>query len=139
MATLREQIATNMLTVTKFRELLRRMRDNRPNDDLELVRKAYEFSQKHHSGQQRASGEPYLVHPLEVALVLSEMKMDSVAVAAGSPPHLPGPHNNVAAGESTCPTGAATAASEDAARRRAREATGGRAFGEGPARGDLAR
>ncbi|HET8827427.1 MAG TPA: bifunctional (p)ppGpp synthetase/guanosine-3',5'-bis(diphosphate) 3'-pyrophosphohydrolase [Terriglobales bacterium] len=83
MATLREQIATNMLTVTKFRELLRRMRDNRPSDDLELVRKAYEFSQKHHSGQQRASGEPYLVHPLEVALVLSEMKMDSVAVAAG--------------------------------------------------------
>jgi GTP pyrophosphokinase len=83
MATLREQIATNMLTVTKFRELLRRMRENRPHDDLELVRKAYEFSQKHHSGQQRASGEPYLIHPLEVALVLSEMKMDAVAVAAG--------------------------------------------------------
>ncbi len=83
MATLREQIATNMLTVTRFRELLRRMRDNRPNDDLELVRKAYEFSQKHHSGQQRASGEPDLVHPLEVALVLAEMKMDAVAVAAG--------------------------------------------------------
>jgi len=83
MATLREQIATNMLTVTKFRDLLRNMRDNRPNDDLELVRKAYEFSQKHHSGQQRASGEPYLVHPLEVALVLAEMKMDAVAIAAG--------------------------------------------------------
>ncbi len=83
MATLREQIATNMLTVTKFRELLREMKENRPNDDLELVRKAYEFSQKQHSGQQRASGEPYLVHPLEVALVLAEMKMDSVAVAAG--------------------------------------------------------
>ena len=46
MTTLREQIATNVLTVTKFRELLRRMHDNRPNDDLELVRKAYEFSQK---------------------------------------------------------------------------------------------
>src|SRR5450432_1023942 len=83
MTTLREQIATNMLTVTKFRELLRQMRENRPNDDLELVRKAYEFSQKQHSVQQRASGEPYLVHPLEVALVLAEMKMDSVAVAAG--------------------------------------------------------
>src|SRR6266849_3792260 len=83
MTTLREQIATNMLTVTKFRELLRDMKQNRPNDDLELVRKAYEFSQKQHSGQQRASGEPYLVHPLEVALVLAEMKMDSVAVAAG--------------------------------------------------------
>src|SRR6202140_922447 len=83
MTTLREQIATNVLTVTKFRELLRDMRENRPNDDLELIRKAYEFSQRYHSGQQRASGEPYLVHPLEVALVLAEMKMDAVSVAAG--------------------------------------------------------
>ncbi len=83
MATLRQQIATNVLTVTKFRELLHKMRANRPSDDLELVRKAYEFSQKIHAGQTRASGEPYLVHPLEVALVLAEMKMDPVAVAAG--------------------------------------------------------
>src|ERR1700734_3300091 len=83
MATLREQIATTALTVTKFRELLRTMRANRPTDDLELVRKAYEFSQKHHAGQLRASGEPYLVHPLGVAQVLAEMKMDAVAVAAG--------------------------------------------------------
>jgi guanosine-3',5'-bis(diphosphate) 3'-pyrophosphohydrolase len=83
MATLREQIATTALTVTKFRELLRTMRANRPADDLELIRKAYEFSQKNHAGQARASGEPYLVHPLGVALVLAEMKMDPVAVAAG--------------------------------------------------------
>ena len=83
MATLREQIATTALTVTKFRELLRTMRANRPADDLELVRKAYEFSQKHHAGQLRASGEPYLVHPLGVAQVLAEMKMDPVAIAAG--------------------------------------------------------
>src|ERR1700719_1421915 len=83
MGTLRQQFATNVLTVTKFRELMRRMRANRPNDDLELIRKAYEFSQKHHAGQSRASGQPYLVHPLEVALVLAEMKMDPVSVAAG--------------------------------------------------------
>jgi guanosine-3',5'-bis(diphosphate) 3'-pyrophosphohydrolase len=83
MATLRQQIATTALTVTKFRELLRTMRANRPGDDLELVRKAYEFSQKHHAGQTRASGEPYLVHPLGVAQVLAEMKMDGVAIAAG--------------------------------------------------------
>src|ERR1700674_5768162 len=83
MGPLRHQFATNVLTVTKFRELLRDMRENRPNDDLELIRKAYEFSQRYHSGQQRASGEPYLVHPLEVALVLAEMKMDAVSVAAG--------------------------------------------------------
>jgi GTP pyrophosphokinase len=83
MATLRQQIATNLLTVTKFRELMKRMRANRPGDDVELVRKAYEFSLKNHQGQTRASGEPYLVHPLETALVLAEMKMDPVAVAAG--------------------------------------------------------
>jgi len=83
MATLRQQIATNVLTVTKFRDLMRMMRDNRPTEDLEIVRKAYEFSQKHHAGQTRASGKPYLVHPLEVALVLAEMRMDPVAVAAG--------------------------------------------------------
>jgi guanosine-3',5'-bis(diphosphate) 3'-pyrophosphohydrolase len=83
MATLREQIATTALTVTKFRELLRTMRANRPGDDLELVRKAYDYSQKHHAGQIRASGETYLVHPLGVAQVLAEMKMDPVAIAAG--------------------------------------------------------
>src|SRR5215831_3140185 len=83
MATLRQQIATNVLTVTRFRELMKKLRENRPADDLELVKKAYEFSQKHHAGQTRASGEPYLVHPLEVATVLADMKMDPVSIAAG--------------------------------------------------------
>jgi guanosine-3',5'-bis(diphosphate) 3'-pyrophosphohydrolase len=83
MATLRQQIATNVLSVTKFRDLMKRMQANRPTDDLELVKKAYDYSLHVHTGQTRASGEPYLVHPLEVALVLAEMKMDPVAVAAG--------------------------------------------------------
>jgi guanosine-3',5'-bis(diphosphate) 3'-pyrophosphohydrolase len=83
MATLRQQIATNVLTVTKFRDLMKRMQANRPTDDLEIVKKAYDYSLRVHAGQSRASGEPYLVHPLEVALVLAEMKMDPVAVAAG--------------------------------------------------------
>src|ERR1700682_837568 len=83
MASLRQQIATTALTLTKFRDLMKRMQENSPQEDLTIVKKAYEFSQKHHSGQQRASGEPYLVHPLEVALVLAEMKMDAVSVAAG--------------------------------------------------------
>ncbi|HEY7096325.1 MAG TPA: bifunctional (p)ppGpp synthetase/guanosine-3',5'-bis(diphosphate) 3'-pyrophosphohydrolase [Terriglobales bacterium] len=83
MATLRQQIATTALTVTKFRELMKKMRTNRPADDLGIIRKAYDYSQKHHAGQTRASGEPYLVHPLGVALVLAEMKMDPVAIAAG--------------------------------------------------------
>jgi guanosine-3',5'-bis(diphosphate) 3'-pyrophosphohydrolase len=83
MASLRQQIKTTALTLTKFRELMKRMQENRPHDDLSIVKNAYDFSLKHHEGQTRASGEPYLVHPLEVALVLAEMKMDPVAVAAG--------------------------------------------------------
>src|SRR5438270_4575079 len=83
MATLRQQIATNVLTATRFRDLLNLVRENRPGDDLDIIQRAYDFSLQHHNGQTRASGEPYLVHPLEVALVLAEMKLDSTAIAAG--------------------------------------------------------
>jgi GTP diphosphokinase / guanosine-3',5'-bis(diphosphate) 3'-diphosphatase len=83
MASFREHIATSALTATRFRDLLDIARANRPNDDLEIVRRAYELSLQHHSGQQRASGEPYLVHPLEVAILLAEMKLDTTAIAAG--------------------------------------------------------
>ncbi|HKU28240.1 MAG TPA: hypothetical protein VJQ54_22425, partial [Candidatus Sulfotelmatobacter sp.] len=64
MATLRQQIATTALSLTKFRDLMRRMQENRPQDDLAIVKKAYDFSLKNHEGQTRASGEPYIVHPL---------------------------------------------------------------------------
>src|SRR5205823_6260422 len=73
MATLRQQIATNVLSVTKFRDLMKTVAANRPSDDLEIIRKAYDYSLKHHTGQTRASGQPYLVQPLEVAQVLAEM------------------------------------------------------------------
>src|SRR5690242_822466 len=83
MATLRHQIETNILTHTRFRDLMRAMSEARPNEDLGLINKAYEYSLRHHAGQTRASGEPYLVHPLEVAMLLAEMKLDPVAIAAG--------------------------------------------------------
>jgi GTP pyrophosphokinase len=67
----------------KFQQLLAKVAENRPGDDLEIIRKAYDFSLKHHQGQTRASGEPYLIHPLEVALVLADMKLDSTAISAG--------------------------------------------------------
>ena len=83
MATLRQQIATSVLTATKFRDLLKTVAVNRPLDDLEIINRAYNYSLKHHTGQTRASGEPFLVHPLEVAQVLAEMKLDSSSIAAG--------------------------------------------------------
>jgi len=80
---LRQQIATNVLTVTRFRDLLRKVRAYRPDDDLAPIKKAYEFSLEHHKGQARESGEPYLVHPLQVATLLAEMRLDTTAITAG--------------------------------------------------------
>jgi GTP pyrophosphokinase len=69
--------------VARFDALLRHVQSNRPNEDVSLIRKAWEFCVKHHEGQTRASGEPYIIHPLEVAEVLAEMKLDASAIAAG--------------------------------------------------------
>ena len=54
-----------------------------PGADLDLVKRAYRFSEISHQGQQRASGEPYLSHPLEVAGLLADFKMDVTTVTAG--------------------------------------------------------
>ncbi len=67
----------------KFGKLVDTVRANRPSDDVEIIRRAWQFCLEHHNGQLRASGEPYVLHPLEVALVLAEMKLDSTAIAAG--------------------------------------------------------
>src|ERR1700739_2956287 len=83
MATLRHQIQTNMMKVTKFRDLMKQVRAQRPNDDLVIIERAYEFSVQHHAGQSRASGEPYFVHPLGVAQILAARKLDPHAIAAG--------------------------------------------------------
>ena len=67
----------------RFESLLEKVRSYSPEADLELLRRAYVFSALEHKGQIRHSGEPYLVHPLEVADFLADMKLDVAAVAAG--------------------------------------------------------
>ncbi len=67
----------------RFEDLLEKVRAYGPEADLELLRRAYVFSALEHKGQVRHSGEPYLVHPLEVADILADMKLDVVCVAAG--------------------------------------------------------
>jgi guanosine-3',5'-bis(diphosphate) 3'-pyrophosphohydrolase len=82
MATNLQPVVPKLLNA-KFRQLLDKVAENRPQDDLEIIRKAFDFSLVHHAGQTRASGEPFLIHPLEVSLVLADMKLDSTAIAAG--------------------------------------------------------
>lgn len=67
----------------RFNDIADRMLEYNPGVDLELLQRAYVFSAKVHEGQERLSGEPYLIHPLEVAGILVEMRMDDVSVAAG--------------------------------------------------------
>ena len=66
-----------------FDELARQVQTYRPADDLGLLRKAYEFSAHEHKAQKRLSGEPFVSHPLEVAKILAEMKLDVVCLAGG--------------------------------------------------------
>jgi GTP pyrophosphokinase len=67
----------------RFEDLLDKVRGYNPEADFELLRKAYVFSALEHKGQIRRSGEPYLVHPLEVSDILADMRLDAVCIAAG--------------------------------------------------------
>ncbi|MGQ9647700.1 MAG: RelA/SpoT family protein [Thermodesulfobacteriota bacterium] len=67
----------------RFNDILERLISYNPHADVELLKKAYVFSAKVHSGQVRLSGEPYLIHPLEVAGILTQLKLDVASVATG--------------------------------------------------------
>jgi guanosine-3',5'-bis(diphosphate) 3'-pyrophosphohydrolase len=67
----------------RFNDILERLTSYYPNADIELLKKAYVFSAKVHLGQVRLSGEPYLNHPLEVAGILTQLKLDVASVATG--------------------------------------------------------
>src|SRR6476660_6762786 len=67
----------------RFEDLLEKVRAANPDADTELLRRAYVFSAYEHKGQVRRSGEPYLVHPLEVADILADLRLDVVAITAG--------------------------------------------------------
>jgi GTP pyrophosphokinase len=67
----------------RIEDVIEKVEFNRPNADIDLIRRAYLFSAMHHKGQTRASGEPYLVHPLAVADILAGMRLDEVSVSTG--------------------------------------------------------
>ncbi|HEY4683665.1 MAG TPA: bifunctional (p)ppGpp synthetase/guanosine-3',5'-bis(diphosphate) 3'-pyrophosphohydrolase [Candidatus Acidoferrales bacterium] len=70
-------------TTARFEEVYKQVEESRPGADLSMLRRAYAFSAEHHRQQVRESGEPYLSHPLEVAKVLAEMKLDVTTICAG--------------------------------------------------------
>jgi guanosine-3',5'-bis(diphosphate) 3'-pyrophosphohydrolase len=67
----------------RLNDILDRVAGYHPGPDLDLIKKAYVYSAKVHQGQIRKSGEPYLIHPLEVAGLLAELKLDEASVVTG--------------------------------------------------------
>src|SRR5215468_7775184 len=67
----------------RFEEILDKVQTYNPQTDEDLLRRAYVFSAREHKGQARRSGEPYLVHPLNVASILADLKADDLAIVVG--------------------------------------------------------
>ena len=69
--------------MARINEIVEQVQNNAPDADISLLERAYVYSAKVHQGQMRLSGEPYLTHPLAVAELLANMRLDPVTVAAG--------------------------------------------------------
>src|SRR4051812_8151384 len=67
----------------RFEDILDKVESYKPDFDEELLDRAFVFSAREHRGQVRSSGEPYLVHPLNVAYTLAEMRLDETSIAVG--------------------------------------------------------
>ena len=66
-----------------YRDLISRVQKYHPSDDISLIEKAYKLADDAHKTQVRKSGEPYIVHPLCVAIILADLEMDKETIAAG--------------------------------------------------------
>lgn len=66
-----------------YRDLILRVQKYHPSDDITLIEKAYKTASEAHKNQVRKSGEPYIIHPLCVAIILADLEMDKETIAAG--------------------------------------------------------
>jgi GTP diphosphokinase / guanosine-3',5'-bis(diphosphate) 3'-diphosphatase len=79
-----EELAQNIETTPDdLDELLRLVQSYNPSADIELIRRAYAYSARMHASQKRESGEPYVIHPLNVALIIAQLKLDVPSIVTG--------------------------------------------------------
>ena len=71
------------MPAVRLEDIVERIQSYNPDADVDLLRRAYIFSARSHQGQTRVSGEAYLIHPIEVAAILANLKLDAATVAAG--------------------------------------------------------
>ena len=68
--------------MTKIEDIIARVKSYNKRSDVKLITKAYEYANRYHEEQKRKSGEPYIVHPLEVAYIVSTLELDDNAICA---------------------------------------------------------
>ncbi|HKD67401.1 MAG TPA: bifunctional (p)ppGpp synthetase/guanosine-3',5'-bis(diphosphate) 3'-pyrophosphohydrolase [Candidatus Binataceae bacterium] len=78
-----EELAEPPKQDDKLQELVNRVRSYNPHADEALIRRAYEYSARMHRGQKRMSGEPYVIHPLNVSLIIAQLKLDVPSIVTG--------------------------------------------------------
>ncbi|MEA2016268.1 MAG: bifunctional (p)ppGpp synthetase/guanosine-3',5'-bis(diphosphate) 3'-pyrophosphohydrolase [Actinomycetota bacterium] len=74
--------AKNLNTDIIYKKLIKKIKSYNPGVDEKLIHKAYQTSKEYHKNQYRKSGEPFIVHPLEVALILAEIELDQISIAS---------------------------------------------------------
>lgn len=66
-----------------YQDLIERVRKYHPSDDISMIEKAYRLAKEAHKDQVRKSGEPYIIHPLYVAIILADLELDKETIVAG--------------------------------------------------------
>ena len=78
-----ESIAEFQSPETLYQDLIARVRKYHPSDDISMIEKAYQVAYEAHKNQVRKSGEPYIIHPLCVAIILADLELDKETIVAG--------------------------------------------------------
>ena len=78
-----ERPADNTPPEALYKDLIETIKRYHPSDDLSMIEKAYQVAKEQHKNQKRKSGEPYIIHPLCVAIILADLEMDKETIAAG--------------------------------------------------------
>ena len=68
--------------MVRLTDILDKVRGYHPKADTELINRAYVFAQRKHDGQTRKSGDPYFTHPVSVANIIADLRLDAASVCA---------------------------------------------------------
>ncbi|MBR5355525.1 MAG: bifunctional (p)ppGpp synthetase/guanosine-3',5'-bis(diphosphate) 3'-pyrophosphohydrolase, partial [Lachnospiraceae bacterium] len=78
-----EALGENISPEELFGDLISRVKKYHPSDDISMIEKAYKTADEAHHGQVRKSGEPYIIHPLYVSIILADLELDKETICAG--------------------------------------------------------